>query len=92
MRRRENTAGAACKLVEEEKFAIGSRYGAIGGICMDNSLTRYYYYAVNYKNIPECKERLIDKWKKSGQRKIWIYGILYRWRKHITAIITGRFS
>ena len=61
MRRRENTAGAACKLVEEEKFAIGSRYGAIGGICMDNSLTRYYYYAVNYKNIPECKERLIDK-------------------------------
>lgn len=27
----------------EEKSAIGSRYGAIGGICVDNRLNQYYH-------------------------------------------------
>lgn len=42
MRRREGAGGVVRRLVEE-KFAVGSRYSAIGGSCMDNPRNQYYY-------------------------------------------------
>lgn len=42
MRRREGAGGVMRRLVEE-KFAVGSRYSAIGGSCMDNPPNQYYY-------------------------------------------------
>lgn len=60
MRRGERDAAVVCKL--EEQFAIGSWYGSIGGICMDNMKQ----YCIIFSNLNRLFVTSLNSYKVYG--------------------------